>query len=398
MSKDECQLVASFNLRCIQAAAGCGKTTLISNAVSYGIGRQLILTHTYAGVRALRNHLLQARAPESRFQVTTIDGWALRFASAFPTLSNWRHGLPKTEQQWQELRTAATLAIKFRAVAKTVRESYDGMYVDEYQDCSVQQHDLIVQLSTILPCRVFGDPLQAIYSKINGDSALLWSSVEEYFGQFHKLTTPHRWLKHNPELGTWLTAVREDILAGRPIDLAKAPRSVRHIKAVDFNSQIGQCYALIKRAGNSVAIHGRRNLCYALAKSLKNNFVPLERVECEELAEYAEQFEKLSGVHRVKAFCRLLDDAAAGVGWFGKQAKRVVAGNPIRVSDDSKVAMTNTLCNLRDNHTPAALLAAMKTASEISGIVFKRPGLWNDEARCWRADHHRRRITSSHSR
>ena len=36
-------------------------------------------------------------------------------------------------------------------------------YVDEYQDCSNIQHVLISSLADILPCRILGDPLQAIF-------------------------------------------------------------------------------------------------------------------------------------------------------------------------------------------------------------------------------------------
>jgi hypothetical protein len=40
--------------------------------------------------------------------------------------------------------------------------------VDEYQDCSLDQHELICLLSEILPCRILGDPLQGIFSFTNG--------------------------------------------------------------------------------------------------------------------------------------------------------------------------------------------------------------------------------------
>jgi superfamily I DNA/RNA helicase len=37
------------------------------------------------------------------------------------------------------------------------------LIVDEYQDCTITQHALIRVLGTLLPVRVLGDPLQAIY-------------------------------------------------------------------------------------------------------------------------------------------------------------------------------------------------------------------------------------------
>ena len=38
------------------AAAGCGKTEVIASAVAnYGGGKELVLTHTHAGVEAIRS-------------------------------------------------------------------------------------------------------------------------------------------------------------------------------------------------------------------------------------------------------------------------------------------------------------------------------------------------------
>ena len=49
---------AASDRACVVAAAGCGKTRLIADAVKVLEGtRQLILTHTHAGVNALRYKL-----------------------------------------------------------------------------------------------------------------------------------------------------------------------------------------------------------------------------------------------------------------------------------------------------------------------------------------------------
>lgn len=48
------RLVCSVQAGSVVAAAGCGKTEQIVKATGHGEGRRLILTHTHAGVDALR--------------------------------------------------------------------------------------------------------------------------------------------------------------------------------------------------------------------------------------------------------------------------------------------------------------------------------------------------------
>ena len=47
-------------------------------------------------------------------------------------------------------------------LASSVRESYGGGFVDEYQTAPLRQHSLSLALAQLLPLRVLGDPLQGI--------------------------------------------------------------------------------------------------------------------------------------------------------------------------------------------------------------------------------------------
>ena len=47
----------------------------------------LILTHTNAGVAALRARLQDMGVPRRAFRITTIDGWAMRLIGTFPERS-----------------------------------------------------------------------------------------------------------------------------------------------------------------------------------------------------------------------------------------------------------------------------------------------------------------------
>ena len=70
----------------VTAPAGCGKTHLIAKALSRHTGAKpiLVLTHTNAGVAALRGRLERARVPSSAYRLATIDGWAMRLLTWFP--------------------------------------------------------------------------------------------------------------------------------------------------------------------------------------------------------------------------------------------------------------------------------------------------------------------------
>ena len=70
----------------VTAPAGCGKTQLIADALVRHSGPKpvLILTHTNAGVVALRARLDKARIKPSAYRLSTIDGWAIRLITTFP--------------------------------------------------------------------------------------------------------------------------------------------------------------------------------------------------------------------------------------------------------------------------------------------------------------------------
>src|SRR5690606_3974130 len=73
------------------AAAGCGKTQLIGQIVAdERSGRQLVLTHTHAGVAAIKKRLADLKVPASKFHLDTIAGWCLRYGASYPGISGVR--------------------------------------------------------------------------------------------------------------------------------------------------------------------------------------------------------------------------------------------------------------------------------------------------------------------
>ena len=100
----------------VVALAGCGKTELIVRAIGTELHtRDLVLTHTHAGVRAVAERLRQVRIAPSRYRLDTIAGWALRISASYPTLSGLTVSEPE-RMQWDEVCAAATRVLAVPAI------------------------------------------------------------------------------------------------------------------------------------------------------------------------------------------------------------------------------------------------------------------------------------------
>ena len=167
MPDDEIDLLA-IERGAITAPAGCGKTHLIAKALTRHDATKpiLILTHTNAGVVALRGRLDHAGVPPGSYRLMTIDGWAMRLFSMFPGRTGrdpelLKLGNPATD--YPNIRVAAAKLLKEDHIGDILEASYARLIVDEYQDCSIRQHALVAYAAKTLPTCVLGDPMQAIF-------------------------------------------------------------------------------------------------------------------------------------------------------------------------------------------------------------------------------------------
>lgn len=225
----------SINRGIVTAPAGCGKTQLIAEALTrYGGGKPiLVLTHTNAGVVALRGRLDRAGVSAKAYRLSTIDGWAMRLISTFPMRSAHNADLlqlahPRTD--YPKVRDAAAKLLNTGHVNDILTASYARLIVDEYQDCSIRQHAVVACAAQTLPTCVLGDPMQAIFG-FGGDDLAKWDDdVCTYFLPAGELDTPWRWINAGAEpLGRWLLDMRAKLLHGESIDLRLAPASVSWI-------------------------------------------------------------------------------------------------------------------------------------------------------------------------
>jgi len=272
------------------APAGFGKTYLIAEAVSRSADRQLVLTHTYAGVNALRRKMRELKVRHGAFHIDTIASWALRLSLSYASTSTWAVQRPADNSQWTDMYRACSVLLDNAFIRRIVRASYAGFYVDEYQDCSVAQHAIVLKLARDLPCRILGDPLQGIFD-FGGQIPVKWKrDVEANFEPLGQLDTPHRWMRAGaPALGAWLGTVRDRLEQGQTLDLTRglpAGTTFKRVNEADdlFRMQGNTCrYFTCDWRDTVIAIHKGsqeyKSKCHALARNLSGSFSSIEEIE-----------------------------------------------------------------------------------------------------------------------
>jgi hypothetical protein len=271
----------------IIAPAGFGKTYLIAESVKHCEGRQLILTHTFAGIDSIKSKLANQNVPSSQYHIDTIASFALKWVHAYPVNAGWTIDDPKTDQDWKSLYQKSTSLFAKSFVQKVFKSTYTGVFVDEYQDCSLVQHQLVNNLVELRPTRLIGDPLQAIFDF--GYGVVDWEkSIKPQFDELGTLTVPWRWKLSGAEpLGKWLFEIRDIIAAGK---LPNAPRELQgfihtHQDLDDPKDQerLTEFRKRGKEEGSCIVVYPGngeyKNKTHVLSKSLSGMFTSIEEVE-----------------------------------------------------------------------------------------------------------------------
>ncbi|PKB13811.1 AAA family ATPase [Janthinobacterium sp. 64] len=220
----------------VMAPAGCGKTELITASLKHGAASKpaLVLTHTNAGRAALEHRLKRAGVTASTARVATLDGWAIRVVQSFPKCSGLADRTLRVQgatADYVGIRAAALEILLAGHVSSIIQATYSRVIVDEYQDCGIPQHGMVLALANLLPTAVLGDSLQAIFNFAG--PVVDWAThVTPNFPALPSLQIPWRWKRAGaPELGDWLLeVVRPALHTGQPIDLTHAPAQVEWVQ------------------------------------------------------------------------------------------------------------------------------------------------------------------------
>ena len=229
----------------ITAPAGCGKTQIIADTLKMhaGVKPVLVLTHTNAGVTALRLRMQRGNVPASAYRIATLDGFAIRLVAMFPMRSGLAPEVlqlrnPATD--YVAIRQAALRLVTSGDLHDSLAATYAFLIVDEYQDCNLVQHAFVTALSTVLRTCVLGDPMQAIFG-FRGNALVDWNGhVLRQFPQIGELNRPWRWINAGTEgFGQWLLECRRTLQAGGSIDLRQIPSQVTwiHLQAATAMQQ-----------------------------------------------------------------------------------------------------------------------------------------------------------------
>lgn len=255
--------------------AGCGKTQIVATIaadLAERSQRVLLLTHTHAGVDALRRRLARLGVPRSAVELCTIASWTARLASSFPCTSRIK-GLQ--EPTWPDLCDGAARALDNRHIARMLACSYDLIVVDEYQDCTQAQHRVVLALNDVRPVIVFGDPLQAIYDF--GDEELVDMTRDlDSLSPASVPCIPWRWRDTNPALGAYLLGLREALLVGGFVDLQDA--ALTWVENTPEKRRKAM-WRQVGASGSSVILTRFDAQCEAIAKGLSGNFQVVEDID-----------------------------------------------------------------------------------------------------------------------
>jgi DNA helicase-2/ATP-dependent DNA helicase PcrA len=381
------QLAAYRGTGYVVAPAGFGKTHLISASLLHASGRQLVLTHTYAGVNALRRKARRCRVPEGACRIDTIASWALRLCLAYPETSRWSTGRP-TREQWADLYRACANLLDSEFIRRIIRASYAGLYVDEYQDCSPVQHGLIMKLARDLPCRILGDPLQGIFD-FDGDPIDWDRDVVGACEPLGVLDTPHRWnLAGSPELGGWLREVRTALENGHAIDLTQQLPTGVNVATVNdqgANLLIAQgntCKGFRCDRGESViAIHKGhppyKGKCHSLAKKLGGRFVSIEEIEGKDLFSFLSKIQNAGHDQaRLKHACEFGEKVITGVA--ASLAAGTARGEHVDIRDNTRnPAIARAGNAYLANPTSGNLAAFLMEIKAVPDVRVARADLFN---------------------
>ena len=364
------------------APAGCGKTNLIAlSTARHNSGHELILTHTHAGVYAVRNRLRQFSANPKSYVVDTIAGWSLRYAAAFPAISGLTNFIPGVSGEWDNVYQGMIKLLENGVVQRIVRESYSGVYVDEYQDCLKSQHQIIRRLALILPCRIVGDPLQSIFGFGQNQLADWDSDVMTSFNKIGELDTPWRWSKTNPELGQWLQEVRENLIAQKTIDLKNVPKSIRWIPSSDLVEQSKSCYRIGNKKNETACIIGVWEAqCHTLSRNTGGFFSSMETIECKDLLTWASELEASHGLKRAQLVCDFAGVCCTGVKTIFKDITKRLSGK-MRKTQSIPDNVITLLESVAKEEPILAILPALEAIRQMPGVKLFRGELYYEMCR-----------------
>lgn len=195
----------------IIAPAGYGKTEEIAEAVKSCSGKQLILTHTRSGVKVLRERIKKKCVDKEKYEIETIASFCLKWCKAYPVTAKVEIPERLSDIDYVTVYKGTRGIFSHNWARNVLIQTYSGLFIDEYQDCTESQHELFMELKELFPIRIFGDPMQGIFYWVKDDKIVNWNTFP--FKVITPLTVPWRWEKTDKSLGYLIGNFRNEIIA-----------------------------------------------------------------------------------------------------------------------------------------------------------------------------------------
>lgn len=223
MKAEDIALIQSKKNAAIEAPAGHGKTEMITDLVDKLPGKKLVLTHTNAGVSALTQRLEKKKVNREKYCLSTISSFCMKWCAAYPVTAKINPTIVITNSRFYNDQTCGAARIfSHRWAREVIQNTYFCVIVDEYQDCVVEQHQIFLEVNKTVPVYILGDRLQSIFGWAG--KPVSWNNIG--FERVSVETAPHRWERSNPELGQYLTTLRDILmpaLEGKTVRLPTKP-------------------------------------------------------------------------------------------------------------------------------------------------------------------------------
>ncbi|MDQ1104817.1 UvrD-helicase domain-containing protein [Nocardioides zeae] len=280
--------------------AGTGKTHLLAataSRIAAADGRALVLTHTNAGVSAINSRLKRFGLSGGDAHVATITSLAFRLARAYPVLGGLMVPKVMVPADSPVYVRAATKVVAAEHIKAVLAATYTHVLIDEYQDCNVGQHQLVLALrDAVGQVGVLGDHLQAIFGF--SDPLPNWDDVIADFPKHADIDPqPHRWRGYNEDLGGWLLRVRERLKPGATLNLASGnyPDRVTYTNIAGNHAGLTAAATslLNKPADETVLIIAANDgIARYLAGELKGTYTVMEEIEGKFMAKWLDKLEQ----------------------------------------------------------------------------------------------------------
>ena len=227
----------------VEAPGGCGKTHQgadYAREIADGETKRrlLILTHTNAACSVFSD---RTASIGWRVEIRTNDSLIAAVAGAYHAglglpsdISGWVRN--QKEGHAHVAQKVAQLLNRYPMIAANLSRRYPTVICDEHQDSSADQHAIAIALHRQgSRLRIFGDPMQKIYSDkpiVGSAPSWTWDGLSTGADAFEQLDTPHRWANGCPQLGAWTLAARQALKSGGRVDLRSGlPSSVVVVSA-----------------------------------------------------------------------------------------------------------------------------------------------------------------------